>query len=88
MGVSLLGKAGELGALSSQSPESRFFPRKGFCGVDFALPGMGVGDTEARAGPPDGPVLPQIPARAAVAERGGRVPAHVHPWLCHEGCVQ
>ncbi|KAM9756000.1 protein spire homolog 2 isoform 2-T2 [Dama dama] len=32
-------------------------------------------------------VPPLIPARAAVAERGGRVPAHVHPRLCHEGCV-
>lgn len=34
---------------------------------------------------PDSPVLPQIAARAAVAERGGGVPAHVHPRLCHEG---
>ena len=35
--------AGE-GGQSGQSPESQFFPRKGFCGVDFALPGVDVGD--------------------------------------------
>lgn len=76
------------GGQSGQSPESQFFLRKGFCGVDFALPGVGVGDAEARAEPPDSPVLPQIAARAAVAERGGGVPAHVHPRLCHEGRLQ
>lgn len=43
---------------------------------------------EAGAEPPDSPVLPQIAARAAVAECGGGVPAHVHPRLCHEGRLQ
>ena len=63
-------------------------PEEGLLWGGFALPGVGVGDAEARAETPDGPVLPQIPARAAVAERGGGVPAHVHPRLCHEGRVQ
>lgn len=50
--------------------------------------GVGCGYGETGGDVPDGSVLLQITAGVPVAECGGGIPAHLHPWLCPQGRLQ